>query len=71
MKQENLSRHVVRHLGVKWKCSHCQCLFSRDDAVHRHIERMAPGVNVPEAEVVPGPEARAITEPQFKRARIA
>ena len=71
MKQENLSRHVVMHLGVKWKCPHCRRLFSRDDAVHRHIERMAPGVEVTDAEVVPGHEARALTEPQRKRARIA
>ena len=71
MKQENLSRHIVTHLGVKWKCPHCERLFSRDDAVHRHIERMLPGVDVNEAEVIPGPGARAITEPQSKRTRIA
>jgi hypothetical protein len=71
MKQENLSRHVVMHLGVKWKCPHCRRLFSRDDAVHRHIERMAPGVDATDAEVMPGPDARAITELQCKRARIA
>ncbi|KAG8220491.1 hypothetical protein J3R82DRAFT_3187 [Butyriboletus roseoflavus] len=71
MKQENLSRHVVMHLGVKWKCPHCRRLFSRDDAVHRHIERMVPGMDVTDAEVVPGREARAINESQFKRTRIA
>lgn len=71
MKQENLSRHVVMHLGVKWKCPHCRRLFSRDDAVHRHIERMVPGMDVPDAEVVPGREARAINEPQLKSARVA
>lgn len=71
MKQENLSRHVVMHLGVKWRCPHCRRLFSRDDAVHRHIERMVPGMDVTDAEVVPGREARAISEPQPKRARIA
>lgn len=71
MKQENLSRHVVMHLGVKWRCPHCQRLFSRDDAVHRHIERMAPGMDVTDAEVIPGRDARVITEPQFKKARIA
>lgn len=71
MKQENLSRHVVMHLGVKWKCPHCRRLFSRDDAVHRHIERMVPGMDVTDAEVVPGREARAISEPQFKRAHTA
>ncbi|KAG6382106.1 hypothetical protein JVT61DRAFT_749 [Boletus reticuloceps] len=71
MKQENLSRHVVMHLGVKWKCPHCRRLFSRDDAVHRHIERMAPGMDVTDAEVVPGHDARALTEPQSKKSRIA
>ncbi|KAG9312288.1 hypothetical protein JVU11DRAFT_7594 [Chiua virens] len=71
MKQENLSRHVVMHLGVKWKCPHCKRLFSRDDAVHRHIERMAPDMDVTDAEVVPGCEARAIIESPCKRARIA
>lgn len=71
MKQENLSRHVVMHLGVKWKCPHCRRLFSRDDAVHRHIERMVPGMDVTEAEVVPGREARALNELQCKTSCIA
>lgn len=61
MKRENLARHVVTHLGVKWRCPHCGVEFSRDDAVHRHLEREAPGMGeIPE--VVPAHGARALHE---------
>jgi hypothetical protein len=72
IKRENLARHVVMHLGVKWKCGHCSEMFSRDDAVQRHIERVLRGMgDVPEAEVIPGREARAPDEPQIKKPRTA
>ncbi|KIK92767.1 hypothetical protein PAXRUDRAFT_146582, partial [Paxillus rubicundulus Ve08.2h10] len=72
IKRENLARHVVMHLGVKWKCGHCSEMFSRDDAVQRHIERVFHGMgDVPEAEVIPGREACAPDEPPIKRPRTA
>ncbi|KAF9234188.1 hypothetical protein BU15DRAFT_52920 [Melanogaster broomeanus] len=61
MKRENLPRHVVMHLGVKWRCHHCMEMFSRDDAVQRHIERVRPqGEADPAIEVIPGREGRTL-----------
>ncbi|KAH7883387.1 hypothetical protein F5I97DRAFT_236309 [Phlebopus sp. FC_14] len=45
MKKDNLPRHIVTHLNIKWKCPHCREEFSRDDAVHRHLERVSSGMD--------------------------
>ncbi|KAG1742504.1 hypothetical protein EDB19DRAFT_1592701, partial [Suillus lakei] len=36
MKPGNLPRHILSHLGVRWRCSTCQAPLSREDAFRRH-----------------------------------
>ncbi|KAG2159101.1 uncharacterized protein EDB93DRAFT_444581 [Suillus bovinus] len=36
MKPGNLPRHILSHLGVRWMCSTCGALLSREDAFRRH-----------------------------------
>jgi hypothetical protein len=36
MKPGNLTRHVLKHLGVSWICSMCESSLSREDAFRRH-----------------------------------
>jgi hypothetical protein len=36
MKPGNLTRHVLKHLGVRWMCSNCEGTLSREDAFKRH-----------------------------------
>lgn len=42
MRRENLARHVMTHMNIRWECPECKKLFSRSDAVQRHVERVCP-----------------------------
>ncbi|KAI6145439.1 hypothetical protein BKA82DRAFT_995540 [Pisolithus tinctorius] len=42
LRRENLARHVMTHMNIRWECPECKKLFSRSDAVQRHVERVCP-----------------------------
>ncbi|KAI5989675.1 hypothetical protein EDD15DRAFT_1298383 [Pisolithus albus] len=42
LKRENLARHLLTHVNVKWECPECNKLFARSDAVQRHRRRVCP-----------------------------
>ncbi|KAI6100579.1 hypothetical protein F5141DRAFT_1139603 [Pisolithus sp. B1] len=42
LKRENLARHLMTHMNVKWECPECKKLFARSDAVQRHLRRVCP-----------------------------
>ena len=38
LKVSSLQRHLAKHLVIKWRCSSCDIVFSRDDYVRKHIK---------------------------------
>lgn len=42
LKRENLARHLLTHVNVKWECPECKKLFARSDSVQRHRRRVCP-----------------------------
>ena len=38
LKVSSLQRQLARHLDIKWRCSGCDMVFSREDYVRRHIK---------------------------------
>ena len=38
LKVSSLQQHLARHLDIRWRCSGCDMVFSREDYVRRHIK---------------------------------
>ncbi|KAG0705698.1 hypothetical protein DFH29DRAFT_872860 [Suillus ampliporus] len=68
LKMGSIARHILRHLGIQFRCSRCELVMARDDVVRDHIRRL-PGCADAEVQLVPGSGARWIVSASTLQSR--
>ncbi|KAG1747201.1 uncharacterized protein EDB91DRAFT_73979 [Suillus paluster] len=59
LKMGSISRHILKHLGIHFRCTGCELVMARDDVVRAHIRRL-PGCADAAVQLVPALGARQI-----------